>query len=186
MMRSLGFVVLYLLLSLSPASAIFAQFLILDAQNCAGEQAKFRPSLKVNTKNPNFVDVRIPHHDDGRAYWLVIATDALQDEALEFRSIAWGSRMPDTIESFSRLGESVDLWSGDAKPRGYIEFSIHRRVLKRCYVYHDYDVPLDDGGFYYTYKLSGFGVVQDGENRPSNAPESVERGDRTSGAESKK
>ena len=43
--------------------------------------------------------------------------------------------------------------------------SIHKDLLKRCYVYHDYDFSLDDGGYYYTYELSKHKVEQDA---PSN------------------
>ena len=136
--------------------------MILKAGSYDGDRAKYRPTLKVNEENPDFIDVRIPHHDDGRSYWIVIATKELADEDLEFRGIAWGGKIPSTIESFARLGESADLWAGEEKRKGYIDFTVHKKILTRCYVYHDYDFPLDDGGYYYTYKLPDLKVEQAG------------------------
>ena len=153
-MRSITFAILSLALSISPASAIFSQFVILDDKSYEGATAKYRPSLKVNEKDPDFIDVRIPHHDDGKSYWLVVATESLSDEKLEFRSIVLGDGISKKIQSIARLGESVDLWVSPPKKRGFIDFTIHKDLLARCYVYHDYDVSLDDGGFYYTYNLS--------------------------------
>ena len=164
------------MLSISSASAIFSQFLILDEDSYKGETAKYRPSLKVNEKNPNFIDVRIPHHDDGQSYWLVVATEALPDEKLEFRGIVWGNALHKEIQSIARLGESVDLWETPPKRRGFIDFTIHKDLLPRCYVYNDYEFDLDDGGFYYTYKLSKHKVEQVGAGQPATRPQSDSEG----------
>ena len=164
-MRTLTLVILSLVLSIKSASANFSQFLILDGKSYEGSTAKYRPSLKVNEKNPEFIDVRIPHHDDGQSYWLVVATESLPDEKLEFRAIVWGDALPKRIQSIARLGESVNLWDSPPKRIGFIDFTIHKDLLGRCYVYHDYDFALDDGGFYYTYNLSKHKVEAVSGNR---------------------
>ncbi|WAC18645.1 hypothetical protein OVA24_15540 [Luteolibacter sp. SL250] len=137
-----------------PAHAIFSQFMVLHEDSYRGEHAKYRPTLRVNEKDPDFIDVRIPYVDDGLSYWLVVANESIETKKLEFRSIVWGEAPPKYVQSVARLGESTYLWESPPKRRGFIDFTIRKEILDRCYVYHDYDFPLDDGGFYYTYHLS--------------------------------
>ena len=160
-MRILFITLSHLFVLLTPVHAIFSEFVVLDSDSYVGNHAEYRPSLKVNSKNPNFVDVRIPFHKGGQSYWLIIASKELPEKELEFRLMTWDGKVYDGIESFVRLGESMDLWGVDPKGKGYLEFTVHKDILQRCYVYHDYDAPVDDGGFYYTYNLPKHRVEQD-------------------------
>ena len=147
-------------LSFSPAAAIISEFRILDGSGYEDVHAKYKPTIKENEKNPLFVDVRVPFIEDSRAYWLVTASKPLDGKKLNFRSIAWGDSPPEYIQSFVRLGESLDLDERPPKRRGYIEFTVSKKLLPLCYIYHDYESIVDDGFFYYTYDLSKHKVEQ--------------------------
>ena len=159
-MKILFFSLFCILALLTSAHAIFSQFVILNSESYQGHHEKYRPSLKVNLKNPDFIDVRIPFRNDGLGYWLIVASRKLPNSELDFRLIAWDGEIYEEIESFVRLEESHKLGGSDFKDKGYLEFTLHKDILKRCYVYHDYDSPVDDGGFYYTYDLSKHKIEQ--------------------------
>ena len=150
--------------------------MILDESSYENTHAPHKPSLRVNAKDPRFVDVRIPFRKGAKAYWLVTTTKPLAGKDLNFRSIAWGQALPEHIQSFVRLAESIDRLARPQAGRGFIEFTIRKDFLSHCYVYHDYERMVLDGGYYYTFDLSKHEVEPAGSAQPAHVPEQKPKG----------
>jgi hypothetical protein len=138
------------------------------------------------------LDVRIPWIDDGKSYWLVLASSKLSDDDLEFRdvfkgAVLNGAGMPSHILAFSPLAQQVK-WKGgpSEKKPGFIEFTLHKSQVSKAYIYHDFWNPMIlDGGFYYTVKLGEYPVEQGGADQPATAVESKPEGSEKPKPESK-
>ena len=58
----------------------------------------------------------------------------------------------------------------EARP-GFIEFTLHKSLVEKAYIYHDFPNPrVLDGGFYYTIKLDAYTVEQEHAADHSPAP----------------
>jgi|GEM_PF-2711240 len=187
------FAMLILTLAVAPCSfARFSKFVILTSTEQEASHKSYHPRIIQNPESVDFVDVRIPWIDDGKSYWLVLASSKLSDDDLEFRdvfkgAVLKGAGMPSHILAFSPLAQQVK-WKGgrSEKKPGFIEFTLHKSQVSKAYIYHDFWNPMVlDGGFYYTVKLGEYPVEQGGADQPATAVESKPEGSEKPKPESK-
>lgn len=168
-------VLLLLTLAMIPNSlAQFSKWVLLSPADTDARHRAYHPTISQNSKSADFVDVRIPWVDDGKSYWLALASSELEEEALEFRAVIRSAKMPPQILAFSPLARQ-GKWTGGRyeKRPGYIELTLHKSFLDKAYIYHDFSNPFTrDGGFYYTIKLSEYPVKEDGTAPATSAADS--------------
>ena len=122
----------------------------------------YHPEITQNSQNEDLVDVKITWVDDGKSYWLVVASKELDEKSLNFRRLIGGAgyAKSSNLLVFSPLGRNGKFveWAFEETPN-FIEFTLHKSLLARSYIYHDFSNPFtSDGGIYYTVKLADYKV----------------------------
>lgn len=157
-MKFIGLLIFIAITTVNPAVGFFSQFVILTP-NAGREHQEFQPWLYSDRNQPEIVSVVIPFHKGMKKYWLISATHALEDDQLNFRSLITASYkpIPKYITTIIPLCPQLDDL-GQPEAAGFIVFRVRRDELARHYVYHDFSVGVDDGGYFRTYKLSAYPI----------------------------
>ena len=140
------------------AYGIFSAFELLTPKS-GSVHDDYQPWVCETWNQPDILTIFIPFHKGQKKYWLVSATHALNDEQLNFRPLITASYtpIPKHIVSIVPLSPNLDD-HGKPVQGGFLTFRIRRENLPKFYVYHDFSVGVDDGGYYRTYKLSSYPI----------------------------
>jgi len=79
----------------------------------------------------------------------------LKETELEFRELIWNNKPINNILLVSELA------SDNEKNPKSITVSINKKQLATTYIYYDFKTIVLDGGFYYTYDLSKYPILND-------------------------
>lgn len=140
------------------ACAIFSAHAIVTPKNVS-EHKDYKVWLYCTKDDPSMVHVVLPFHEGDKKYWLVSSSRELQDKEVNFRNLIWLSykAAPEYIRQIAPIAPIVDR-SGKVPDGAFIRFKIRRDKLPVTYLYQDFDQPVDDGGWYRTYRLSAFPI----------------------------
>lgn len=146
-----------LIFSLSLANAVFAAssaFVVITPEN-EGEHP-FSIQVKIVPDQEERSRVQIVGAINGsRHAWLIVCKKTLNSNQQNFRAFFWYGGRHEEIERAIRLypGKTTLPESGDQMYE-YVEVELSHEQMRRAYVYIDYPLEINDGGYYYSIDLA--------------------------------
>ena len=148
---------LYLTLSL-PTFAFFSSHVIITPKNVS-EHKEYKIWLYCDKDDPEMVNIILPFHAGMKKYWLISSNRELTDKELIFRDLIWRSYKPPPRYITQVVPISPPRDDEDKAVKGaFIKLKLKKTILSKSYIYHDFDTPVDDGGYYRTYRLTTFPI----------------------------
>jgi hypothetical protein len=89
--------------------------------------------------------------------WLVITSKQLSKKEQDLRSTIWGQSIQDPNIILKTKLSPYTVWVvNDDFTDAYYELAISKTESQYAYIYIDFPVPVEDGGFYYSIDVGAF------------------------------
>lgn len=155
--------VAYLTVTSPDARAQFSAFADVNSMNESKHGIKVEVAARKNQQH--IYRIKTPMVGGSKRCWLIVCKKKLGAKQQNFRDYIWTgeSKKSDVLlKAQLTLEKGIDVQYSlhrdlfEPPKELYIEFTLHKDLVSRSYVYIDFPRPVLDGGYYYAIDLASY------------------------------